>query len=81
MVSEGTPSIIFALFEYVTNEPAKIAEEPSVSVISEEINPPVQLSIVVIEMFLSISFFVKKIYSERIFSLSTMIFLTLYFFN
>ena len=51
------------------------------SVIKEEISPPVQLSIVVIVMFFSISCFVKFMYSERIFSLSTMIYKTLYFFN
>ena len=50
------------------------------SVISDAINPPVQLSIVVIVMFFSISFFVKKIYSERIFSLSTIVCKTLCFF-
>ena len=44
------------VFEYVTYPPGKTADAPSVSVIMDAISPEVQLSIVEIVVFVSISF-------------------------
>ena len=55
----GTPCMIFASLQYVTNAPFRTADDPSVSVISEAICPDVADSIVVIVRFFSIRSFVS----------------------
>ena len=53
MTPAGTPILILASLLYVMKAPFRIAEAPSVSVISEAIWPEVALSIVVMVISLS----------------------------
>jgi hypothetical protein len=66
MTSSATPYRIFASLQYVISPPLKMAEAPSVSVMSEATVPDVQLSIVAIDLFCPIRVVVTAAYFLRI---------------